>query len=363
MAGASSRGWIRSPAYDLVFFSTLWMVPLLLLLQAGLVGAGAGVALVVAYHALLRLPHFVGTVSVSWGNPANREHYRAHWVQYYAIPAALLAAYLAPALSPVVRASAIGVVLTTVATLWGTHHIGMQNFGVLQLYRRRAGLPVDARAQGLEKQLFQLLVALAVASPVVGLLGPGWHWLSLGARASIALAAVFAGALLARRMLSTGHWSVPLIAYLATSVAVMIRWPFYDRLPTPGLSAGMHFLVFNGHHCAAYLGLLFLMDGNRRERAWAGFPAGAFRFAGFALPLVLVSVAALWATGGLGTREGALEAGLFVLQGPFMVHYWIESRVWRFSDAHARKVTLPLLRPPALPEPLPRPGWRWALPG
>jgi hypothetical protein len=352
MTGSPSRGWIRSPAYDLVFFSSLWMVPLLLALHAGMVGAGAGVALVVAYHALLRLPHFVATVSITWGNPANREHYRSHWVQYSAIPAALLVAYLAPALSPGVRASAIGVVLATVATLWGTHHIGMQNFGVLQIYRRRAGLPFDARAQSLERRLFQLLVALAVASPVVSLLGPGWHWLSLGARALIALAVVCVGVLLVVRMYSTGHWSVPLVAYLATSVAVMIHWPFYDRLPTPGLSAGMHFLVYNGHHCAAYLGLLFLMDGNRRERLWAGFPAGAARFASFALPLVLVSVAALLATGGLATREGALEAGLFALQGPFVVHYWIESRVWRFSNAHARKVILPLLRPPALLEPV-----------
>ena len=44
---------------------------------------------------------------------------------------------------------------------------------------------------------------------------------------------------------------------------------------------------------------------------------------------------------------GYTGASLEVLLGFFVMHYYVESQVWKFRRAHNRETTLPLLRQPS----------------
>jgi hypothetical protein len=44
---------------------------------------------------------------------------------------------------------------------------------------------------------------------------------------------------------------------------------------------------------------------------------------------------------------GYTGTSLEVLLGFFVMHYYVESQVWKFRRAHNRETTLPLLRQPS----------------
>jgi hypothetical protein len=357
--------WIRSPGYDLIFFSTLWLAPILLALFYGLVGVGVGViAIALLYHAILRLPHFIATFRLTYANPANWKHYRERWVLYFVVPPVILVVCALPSLLGHRSLPLYRELVAVAAGVWGIQHVGMQNYGILSLYRRRANLTPDPEGAALEKRILHVLIIAAGAGIVGSLFGTGeavrvgidCARLSLYAAAAALVTWYLARAARAWRQPIT-TW--PAVLYFLTALAVMVRWPFYDQLATPGLRTGMFFFVFNGHHCLAYLGLLFMMDCNKREAGrpvFMGWRDGARQFATYVAPLVGVSLLALWATTGAFTMSGlqaittekTLDRALGLFTGTFVVHYYIEALSWRFSNAYNRKTVLPLLRAPRL---------------
>ena len=62
--------------------------------------------------------------------------------------------------------------------------------------------------------------------------------------------------------------------------------------------------------------------------------------------LVLVTVAYATIKANVGS-SGYAGHSLEVLLGFFVMHYYVESQVWKFRRAHNRETTLPLLRQPA----------------
>lgn len=178
---AAGAGWIQSPAWDLVWmFAGLWGA-LLVLLATGAPGlAGGLLALFVLERAFATL-HAWSTTWMVLGSSLLAEERRADPWKYRWRPLALAA--LAMALGVAVATTQrfpedgqLGVELWVwglyIGLFWVGHfwHFGNQDFGVLTLYRARAGqdAPRDRR---IDKAYTALLMFVVQPVLFVGLLG------------------------------------------------------------------------------------------------------------------------------------------------------------------------------------------------
>ena len=353
-----SKYWIRNPSYDLLFFCAIWWLPLSLFIFGATITASTAIFFLM-YHLFIRVPHFAATLNFTYLHKENREYYRANWVKYFALPILILVAYaVRHRFSPL---SLYSILLVTIAKVWGMQHIGLQNYGILSLYRGRSTARADALLPKFERAVFYELIALAIFRDVFQI----WHlhpdeYLLKGV--SWALFGVFGftcAAYLTRIWMQRkiAPVSFPLILYFATAVAVMIHWPIYDRLGA-AIGGGMiFFYVFNGQHCLAYLGLQFHMESNKKrsQLEFGSLAEGSSGFARFYAPLAvgaatLLAMATYWylrSNGSLPADVPSSLQALTVLDGIFVAHYYIESLTWKFSNAHNRAVVLPLLKHPA----------------
>lgn len=350
--------WIVGPAFDLAFFSTLWLPPVLVLALGGFTAIGdsrfgAGFFVLWIYHLLIRLPHFAAMFRVTYLRASQLSHYREHWVAYFAIPLGIIAVYAWPLATPDGYGSSIGFVLTTAGYLWGYQHIGMQNYGVLQIYRMRSGAREPAHWPRLEKGIFYaIIVSVCLSNQLASVVRfAGGSIGSANAQFVSFVFLVIAGALslvYLSQLWRQGGLQTPAVLYLLVSVVAMVRWPFYDALPP-----GSWFLVFNGHHSVAYLGLLFLMTWNDKHPDRPLTPSEGFRhYVKFFAPLVVfamlfILVSATYHSSRVTAGYDAPGTGsLEALLGFFVAHYYVESRVWRFRTEFNRRNTLPLLKRP-----------------
>ena len=358
-AAASPRNpWIVGPRYDLLFFSTGWLLPLLVFAPAGSVAVGlpAGFFTIWIYHLFIRLPHFGAMFLNTYLRHEQLTYFREHWFRFFVVPVAILALYAVPLATPEAYGSPFGSAIALIAYIWGYQHIGMQNYGILQVYRMRSGAVVDPTAARFEKTIFYtIIVAVALHNHLLpalasraGHVSPGTSSIFDGAF-FVVLAGLVATYLV--RGFRRGGFTLPALLYFAVSLVAMIQWPFYRELP-----AGSWFLVFNGHHSVAYLGLLFLMEWNRREPgapltpgdAFAKFPRFIAPLVGFAL-VVLVGVVVYSSARATVLDTEYAGGSLEVLLGFFVTHYYVEAMIWKFKNPHVRRTTLPLLRRPAAP--------------
>ncbi len=351
--------WIVGPFYDLAFFSTLWLPPLLVVALHGFTGAtrigfGAGFFVLWIYHLFIRLPHFAAMFRVTYLRANQFQHYREHWVAYFAIPLSIIGIYAWPLAAPDGYDSTLGFILTTTGYLWGYQHIGMQNYGILQIYRMRTDVREPVYWARLEKGIFYAIIGSVCVSnhlaPVLRFTGAvrvGSANAELASHVFLAIAGTLMLIYLGQ-LLRLGGLRTPAVLYLLVSAVAMVKWSFYDALP-----AGSWFLVFNGHHSVAYLGLLFLMTWNDKypDRPLTA-AEGVREYAKFFAPLVgfamlLILAAATYHGSRVTAGYDAPGAGnLEALLGFFVAHYYVESKVWKFSHDFNRRNTLPLLKRP-----------------
>lgn len=342
--------WIRTPFYDLLFFSALWWLPACMVAYLGARSMAYGAAaFFIVYHVLLRLPHFMATMKTTYLNPDNERYYREHWLKYFVIPALIMFVYAVG--STAGADSTFKKALVTLSTCWGLQHISFQNYGILGIYGSRAGATGNERARRLMKAMFYMLFAAAAFEGVIRI------WLSghlAESTITIASRLVRLASLLSvlayvselTRVRKSHPISAPGLLFLLSAVGSTIYWPFYNSFGGVEQGSRIFFYVFNGHHCLCYLGLTFLMDCNKRQGSSGErpFDGGVRPYVKFLLPLIIVSVA-LMGGGWVLSSEG-LFGSLGVLEGIFVAHYYIESNHWKFSDPHLRKTVLPLLRRP-----------------
>jgi hypothetical protein len=352
------KQWIRSPGFDLFFFCALWWLPLSLLLFGATPTAGTALVFLL-YHLFIRVPHFAATLNFTYLYKENREYYRGNWVKYFAVPILILVAYGArPWFAP---ESLYNSVLVTIATVWGMQHIGLQNYGILSIYRGRSAARADTLLPKLERAVFYELIALAVFLDVFRLFLPNVGLESVdrsvtwGLRGLFALTcAVYFARIWTRRKITPV--SLPGLLYFITAVSVMIHWPVYNEWGGAAGGGIIFFYVFNGQHCLAYLGLLFHMTSNkqRSQREFSSVTEGGFEFAKFYAPLAigaaaLLAVAVFRYSQIVGLLPPDIPSGfqaIAMLDGIFVTHYYIEAFTWKFSNPHNRAVILPLLKQP-----------------
>ena len=350
----SSLPWIYGPGYDIFFFSPIWWLPVC---AAAFIWVGPWVGMglfFVLYHVVIRLPHFMATLPVTYMRKENWQYYLSNWVKYIAVPVGLLAVYFFFGDLSDHRWSSL--LLLNISLIWGLQHIAFQNYGILQVYHARGGLK-DSGSSLLEKAIY-FFVFLGSIVPMgqadkFRLFYPtnSFDWLMISRSIQMSfLTILFAIYLL--RAYRAGRKSIPGILFLVTSVAAMIYWPFYEWSGDRFLGLSFFFYMYNAQHCLSYIGLVGYM--RERRRLNRNLEAKLFsvpRVLGFALILIAISAAVIYTL--LLLQPGSLlqelknnQSRLFAgLEGFYVVHYYLESISWRYKIAHNRENMFSLLAP------------------
>jgi hypothetical protein len=150
--------WIKSPAWDLVWvLNALWLAPLVLLLEHA--HGHARNSPVDWLFFVLAVPLWFGhRVSSAWlvyTTPAYRPLLTTQRLRFVACPLAIAFACFSMLLAPEsvlpMPLDQRVVCLAVVDYLLVSHHFAAQHFGLLSLYRGRAGRPSDASARRLDR--------------------------------------------------------------------------------------------------------------------------------------------------------------------------------------------------------------------
>jgi hypothetical protein len=377
----SCMRWIKSPAWDLVWvLNALWLAPLVLLLARGHgdVRASPVDSLFFALAVPLWFGHRVSSAWLAYATPAYRPLLAAQRLRFVVAPLAIAAAcfgvLLAPeSVLPMPRTERV-VWLAVLDYLLVSHHFAAQHFGLLSLYRARAGRTSDAVTRRLDRG-FALLVGggfVVLADALTGSIAYQERWIDplLGAAASDVLArtvhdgaiafVVIATALMLLLELRSARPSLPRAAYVL-SVSAMVLFAFLARDPF------LFIVVWSVQHWSAAMGLTSLAASGAGEAPgarWQQLLAPVNR-RGWAVLLVL----AIFSTLLLPVLEveavsdeyvyadrifGA--AALWLRTSPFLpallaagfasgfIHYLLDRAAFRFSSPDVREAARGLLR-------------------
>jgi hypothetical protein len=373
--------WIKSPAWDLVWvLNALWLAPLVLLLAWGYddVRASPVDTLFFALTVPLWFGHRISSAWLAYATPAYRPLLATQRLRFVVAPLAIAVACFAVLLAPesVLPMPLLERVLwlAVLDYLLVSHHFAAQHFGLLSLYRARAGRASDAIARRLDRW-FALVVGggfVVVAEAVAGsiafqdrwvdpLLGAGWS--DVVARTLRDGGTVFVALLTALMLtveLRSQRPSVPRMAYVL-GVAAMVLFAFLARDPF------LFIVVWSVQHWTAAMGLTSLAASGGREAPgarWHRLLAPINR-RGWAVLLVLAVVSALLlpvmeveaVTDEYAYADRIFgEAARWLRSSPFVpalaalgfasgfIHYLLDRAAFRFSSPEVRQAARGLLQ-------------------
>lgn len=221
--------WIKGPIWDLLwilsgpavatFLYFMIAEPTLLkwvaipshLLHAPTVSLGVMLIMVI----LLQLGHVLSPITAAWGHPGYRRIARAQWVWHMLIPLTIIAATTsigwfaghdllryATNEESVLLALRSGawrhpfVAVFIIYLSWNAWHFSMQDFGVLQIYRRRGGALVPRWCDRLFCLMIMGCVIIIGFMPLISFV-PGWWTLRLPSRIGFGITATILAAVAA----------------------------------------------------------------------------------------------------------------------------------------------------------------------
>ena len=374
--------WVRSAAWDLVWLqSALWLAPLALLLAHGHADAALSPLDILAFAlaALFWIAHRAGSVWLAYATTAYQPLLAAEPVRFLLVPLAITAACCAillpgEAALPWTRAERV-VALVIVDYLFVTYHFAAQHFGVLCLYRVRAG-----RAAGVWTRRADLLFALGVGGAMIvvaeaigemNVFQDDWlePWLDreaiAGAADGLRISATgLVAALIALLLVveaRSARPSLPRVLY-AASVALLVVGALWTDQPL------LFVVVWTGQHWLAATGLATRVaqaepppQGSALRRALHAVNRRPWALL-VVLSLISVTLLPVMEVEAVGANEvhyaerifGAFSAALresawlpALLAVGFasgFLHYWLDRAVYRFSDPSVRSAARGLLQ-------------------
>jgi hypothetical protein len=266
------KRWIKSPAWDLVWIlNPLWLAPLVLLLARGHddVRTSAVDGLFFALTVPLWFGHRVSSAWLAYATPAYRPLLATQRRRFVVAPLAIAVVCFGLLLAP---ESVLPMPLTE-RVVWlavldfvlVSHHFAAQHFGLLSLYRARAGRASDAITRRLDRW-FALVVGggfVVVAEALAGSIAFQERWIDplLGAGGSdafarmlreggIALVAILTALMLSVELRSQRP-SLPRVAYVL-GVSAMVLFAFLARDPF------LFIVLWSVQHWSAAMGLTSL---------------------------------------------------------------------------------------------------------
>jgi hypothetical protein len=375
------RRWIKSPAWDLVWIlNALWLAPLILLLARGhdSVRASPVDALFFALAVPLWFGHRVSSAWLAYATPAYRPLLTTQRLRFVVAPLAIAVACFALLLAP---ESVLPMPLTE-RVVWlavldyvlVSYHFAAQHFGLLSLYRARAGRASDPGTRRLDRW-FALVVGggfVVVAEALSGSIAFQDRWIAplLGADGSDVLARTLRGGGIVFVAMLTGLMlrvearsqrpSLPRAAYIL-GVSAMVLFAFLARDPF------MFIVLWSVQHWSAAMGLASLAaSGGVQASAghWQRLLAPVNR-RGWAVLLVLAVVSTLLlpvmeveaVSDEYAYAERIFgEAARWLRSSPFVpallalgfaagfIHYLLDRAAFRFSSPDVRQAARGLLQ-------------------
>ncbi len=264
--------WIKSPAWDLVWvLNALWLAPLILLLARGHddVRASPVDGLFFALAVPLWFGHRVSSAWLAYATPAYRPLLSTQRLRFVVAPLAIAVACFALLLAP---ESVLPMPLTervvwlaVLDYLLVSYHFAAQHFGLLSLYRARAGRASDAITRRLDRW-FALGVGggfVVLAEALAESIAYHDRWIDplLGASGADLFAhtlrdggivfVVILTALMLRVELRSQRPSLPRVAYVL-GVSAMVLFAFLARDPF------LFIVLWSVQHWSAAMGLASL---------------------------------------------------------------------------------------------------------
>jgi hypothetical protein len=374
--------WIKSPAWDLVWvLNALWMAPLVLWLSWGQddVRAGAVDVLFFALAVPLWFGHRVASVWLAYATPAYRPLLTAQRGRFIVAPLIIIAVcfflLLAPESVLPLPLDERVVVIAVVDYLLVSYHFAAQHFGLLSLYRARAGRAPDALARRLDRW-YALVVGggfVVVAEALAGTIAFQDRWMdplmgAVGAdlfartlRDGGILVVVVLTVLMLRVELRSPQRSLPRVLYVV-GVSAMVLVAFLARAPF------LFIVVWSVQHWSAAMGLTSLAASGATDAPgarWQRLLAPVNR-RGWAVILALAVLSALllpfmevqavsddyaYADRLYGETARWLRSSPFVpvlLALGFasgFIHYVLDRATFRFSSPDVRQAARGLLQP------------------
>lgn len=345
-----ASGWVISRASDLA-----WLIGGALvahaLLAAHLVFGVAAVTLYVVWVLAIDGPHVFATLSRTYLDPAERR-VRARLLRWSLVLFVLGPA--AVALSVAVGQRLPYELFLVGCALWAYWHIVRQHYGVMVLYKKKAGdlAPADERidAIALYVGLLAPFVAFAFTHPrplaLLGLLPrPAWAQAVMLAAWGLCAAALLVLAVrqfVRRRRAEAVHLHKLLFLAAAVSVsAVLFSPPVAARIEYEVV-----FPIVTSFHNVQYLAIVWFFHQNRlaAPTRYPAVPSVARRLLLFLGAGVLFTVGyrvalgclfSAWPGCDVGAQEVALPAGLTLsdlgvgfLWGFALHHYYLDQRIW-----------------------------------
>ena len=373
--------WIKSPAWDLVWIlNALWLAPLVFLLAWGYddVRTSPVDGLFFALTVTLWFGHRVSSAWLAYATPAYRPLLSKQRLRFVVAPLAIAVACFAVLLTPetVLPVPLVERVLwlAVLDYLLLSYHFAAQHFGVLSLYRARAGRASERSTRRLDRW-FALIVGggfVVVAEALAGSIAFQDRWIDplLGAVGADLFAhtlrdggivlVVILTALMLRVELRSQHASLPRVAYVL-GVSAMVLFAFLARDPF------LFIVLWSVQHWSAAMGLTSLAaSGGIQEpatqwqrllapinrRGWAVLVALAL-VSTLLLPLLEVEAVAdefVYADRIYGDVAWWLRSSPFVpvlLALGFatgFIHYVLDRAAFRFSSPDVRHAARGLLQ-------------------
>ena len=374
--------WIKSAAWDLVWvLNPLWLAPLVLLLAWGHddVRTSPVDGLFFALTVPLWFGHRVSSAWLAYATPAYRPLLTTQRLRFVVAPLAIAAACFGLLLAP---ESLLPMPLTErvlcfaiVDYLLVRHHFAAQHFGLLSLYRARAGRTSDAFARRLDRW-FALLVGggfVVLAEALAGSIAYQERWIDPLLRAAggsealgralrhggIILVGILTAVMLMVEMRSQRP-SLPRVAYVM-GVSAMVLCAFLARDPF------LFIVLWSVQHWSAAMGLTSLAASGGVQAAgthWQRLLA-PINQRGWAVLLVLAVLSALLlpvmeveaVTDEYAYADRIFgDAARWLRSSPFVpallalgfaagfIHYLLDRAAFRFSSPEVRQAARGLLQ-------------------
>jgi hypothetical protein len=373
--------WIKSPAWDLVWvLNALWLAPLVYLLAQGQdnVRASPVDGLFFALAVPLWFGHRVSSAWLAYATPAYRPLLATQRLRFVVAPLAIAVACFALLLAP---ESVLPMPLTE-RVVWlavfdyllVSYHFAAQHFGLLSLYRARAGRASDAITRRLDRW-FALVVGggfIVVAEGLAGSIVFQGRWIDplFGAGVSAVFAqqvrvggivmVVILTALMLRVEWRSQRPSLPRVAYVL-GVSAMVFFAFLARDPF------LFIVLWSVQHWSAAMGLASLAASGAEQvpgAHWQRLLAPINR-RGWAVLLVLAVVSTLllpvmevqavsdeyayadriFGAAARWLRSSPLVPALLALGfATGFIHYLLDRAAFRFSSPEVRLAARGLLR-------------------
>jgi hypothetical protein len=373
--------WIKSPAWDLVWvLNALWLAPLVLLLARGHdhVRTSPVDGLFFALAVPLWFGHRVSSAWLAYATPAYRPLLATQRLRFVVAPLAIAVACFALLLAP---ESVLPMPLTervvwlaVLDYLLVSYHFAAQHFGLLSLYRARAGRASDAITRRLDRW-FALVVGggfVVLADALAGSIAFQDRWIDplLGAGGADVFSrtlrdggivfVVILTALMLRVELRSQRPSLPRVAYVL-GVSAMVLFAFLARDPF------LFIVLWSVQHWSAAMGLASLAASGGPQAPgahWQRLLAPINR-RGWAVLLVLAIVSTLllpvleveavsneyvYADRIFGNAAWWLRSSPFVPAllalgfASSFIHYLLDRAAFRFSSPDVRQAARGLLQ-------------------